>query len=297
MDAPHARTARMHHTHAPHAHTFILCAQRVLVCGIYCFILQDVTDPPPALFLSNPQAYLHQVHSASGIVLFWFLRVAGIPALQWQKDGRDGAGEMCGVLHALMLHACRCWGNKPNCVLTSLLALMSYFCTHSKISAVVLAFSSVSLLGHVGMHIDRLLEYINLLQQKRMSTFQGFDNNLHHTELLQPMIHVDHAYQEARKGHTPTETPITNSMIFQTRAVQDLCVRLCGTDLTVRDPLNRFWYTGNAVRLEGGDYRWRKPWEWLRRVAAGLSAGCGRARAETAEAYVRNVFANHMFPM
>ena len=49
--------------------------------------------------------------------------------------------------HALMFHACRCWGNKPNCTLTSIIALISYLCTHPKIREVVHAFSAISLLS------------------------------------------------------------------------------------------------------------------------------------------------------
>jgi hypothetical protein len=255
----------------------------------------DVTDPPPELFLRNPNAYLQQLNSATAIVLFWFLREVGIPSLQWQRAARDGEGAKCETLHAHMFHVCRAWANKPNCTLTSLLALISYFCTHPKIRDVVQAFSAVSLLGKVGMWSDRLLEYINLLQQKRMNAFTGFDTALHNTPLLQPMLHVDHAYQDAMRGHPPSEHPVTNSMIFQTREVQDLCLVKCGSDLTVPDALNHCWYTGNAVPLDQGDYRYRRPWVYRARVAQGASAGAGHASAESAESYVRGAFEYHMF--
>jgi hypothetical protein len=271
-----------------------------VTCGIYCFLVTDVTDPPPELFLRNPTAYRRQVRSASATVLLFFLQHVGIPTLQWQKAAREGNGATNEVLHAHMFHACRCWAFKPNCTLTSLLALISYFCTHAKIAAVVHAYSSVSLLGRIGMAVDRLLEYINLLQQRRMNAYSGFDTALHNTHLLQAMLHVDHAYQEATNGHPPSESPVTNSMIFQIREVQDLCLRLCGSNLTIPDPRNHFWYTGNPVPLEAGDYRFRKPWLWRDRVAQGTSTGAGRSSnrpgdAQTAEAYVRDAFANHMF--
>lgn len=230
-------------------------------------------------------------------MLLEFLRHVGIPTLQWQKAARDGNGQTNETLHAHMFHACRAWAFKPNCTFTSLLALVSYFCTHDKISAVVHAFSSVSLLGRMGMAIDRLLEYFNLLQQKRMNAFAGFDTGLHSTELILPMLHVDHAYMSAMTGIPPGEHAVTNSMIFQIRAVQDLCLQFCGSDLTKQDSLNRFWYTGNAVPLEGGDYRFRKPWLYRTRVEAGISAGAGRDTAQTAERYVRDAFAHHMFRM
>ena len=266
-----------------------------MTCGIYSYFLNDVTDPPPELFLRNPNAYVRQLQSATGIVLFWFLRMVGIPVLQWQKAARDGDGQKHEVLHAHMFHACRCWGNKPNCTFTSILALVSYFCTQPKIRDVVHAFSSISLLGRVGMAIDRVLEYVNMLQQKRMVAHVAFDKALHNTDLLQPMLHVDHAYREAMRQESPGELPVTTSMIFQARAVQDHCLHLAGSDLTIPDPLIHTWYSGNSVPLDAGDYRFRKPWLWLRRVAEGVSVGAGRARAESAAAYVRNAFLHHMF--
>ena len=266
-----------------------------MTAGIYCFFIMDVQEPPPALFLRNPDAYLRQLQNASAIVLFMFLRHVGIPAIQWQRAARDGEGKKNETLHAHMLHCCRCWGNKPNCALTSLIALISYYCTLPKIASLVHAFSSVSLLGRVGMAMDRLLEYINMLQQKRMNAFQGFDSAWHNTDLLQPMLHVDHAYQEAKAGRDPTQPVVTNSMIFQIREVQDFILETCGTDLTVPDPLNRFWYTGNATPLDTGDYRFKKPWVWRTRVAQGHSTGAGRAHAQSSEDYVRDQFDGHMF--
>ena len=119
------------------------------------------------------------------------------------------------------------------------------------------------------MRIDRLQEYVNMLQQKRMQSFVGFDHALHTTELLLPMLHVNHAYQQALRNHPLNELPFTNRMIYQTRAVQDLCLQRAGNDLTVRDDLNHVWYSGNHVSLDGGDYRFRKPSVFYSRVSVG----------------------------
>ena len=75
------------------------------------------------------------------------------------------------------------------------------------------------------MAIDRLLEYVNLLQQKRMNAFIGFDTALHHTPLLRAMLHADHAYEEAVHGAAKTDDPMTKSMIFQARLLQVKIVR------------------------------------------------------------------------
>jgi hypothetical protein len=65
------------------------------------------------------------------------------------------------------------------------------------------------------MAIDRLLEYVNLLQQKRMNAFIGFDTALHHTPLLRAMLHADHAYEEAVHGAAKTDDPMTKSMMWR----------------------------------------------------------------------------------
>mmetsp|Transcript_37733 Transcript_37733/g.90581 ORF Transcript_37733/g.90581 Transcript_37733/m.90581 type:complete len:182 (-) Transcript_37733:136-681(-) len=168
-----------------------------------------------------------------------------------------------------------------------MLALISYLCVHNKLAAVVFAYSAVSLLGRVGrcMAIDRLLEYVNLLQQKRMNAFIGFDTALHHTPLLRAMLHADHAYEEAVHGAAKTDDPMTKSMIFQARLLQDMFLAKLGGDWTRVDDTNPFWYTGTATPMSQGDFRYRTPWEWVHRVAQGLSRGHGRVHSESWHAY------------
>ena len=204
-----------------------------------------------------------------------------------------------------------------------LVGLVSLLSTHPKIQQVVRAYSSVSLLGRPGrnMYVDRLLEYVNLLQQKRMNAFTGFDSALHHTPLLRAMLHVDHAYCEAAHGAAPTDAPMTHSMLFQARILQDMFLRELGRDLTVDCNNNPFWpgcmcmrlhcrvknahglpipptrvphafrWTGRAQDMYNGDFRFKRPWEWWGRVAQGLSGGVGAqgiAPREEWEAYVRH---------
>ena len=78
------------------------------------------------------------------------------------------------------------------------------------------------------MAIDRLLEHVNLLQQKRMNAYIGFDTALHHTPLLRAMLHTDHAYEEAVHGAAKTDDPMTVSMIFQARLLQDMFLAKLG---------------------------------------------------------------------
>ena len=198
----------LEHSNYEHAFTII----RVITVAIYATIVQDVTNPPPQLFLTSPDAYLARVNSGGAVVLLQFLRHVGIPALQWQRAARSGEGRKLVKLMAIALHSFRCFQYKIGCAQISMLALISYLCVHDKLAAVVFAYSgacqpcpllppiapahpgkacarprlclaAVSLLGRVGrcMAIDRLLEYVNLLQQKRMNAFIGFDTALHHT--------------------------------------------------------------------------------------------------------------------
>ena len=142
------------------------------------------------------------------------------------------------------------------------------------------AFSSVNLLGRMGrgMWFDRLLEYVNLLQQKRMVAFQGFDKALHHTPLLQAMLHVDHAYCEATQGSSPTEFPMTNSMLNQVRVLQDFFLATLGRDLTTPNSTNPYWWTMKATDFYAGDFRFQQPWIWAERVSNGRSKGVWGAK-------------------
>ena len=219
-----------------HAFTII----RVITVAIYATILNDVTDPPPRLFLTNPDAYLARVNCAGGVVLLQFLRHVGVPALQWQRAARAGEGSKLVKLMAIALQAFRTYQYKVGCAQISMLALVSYLCVPAKLAAVVFAYSAVSLLGRVGrcMAIDRLLEYVNLLQQKRMNAYIGFDTALHHTPLLRAMLHAEHAYEEAVHGAAPTDDPMTVSMVFQARLLQDLFLDKLGRDWARVDDSN-----------------------------------------------------------
>jgi hypothetical protein len=265
---------------------------RVITVAVYATVVQDVAEPPPQLFLTNPDAYMARVNCGGGIVLLQFVRHVGIPALQWQRAARAGEGRKLVQLMAISLYAFRTFQFKVGCSQISMLALVSYLCVPDKLAAVVFAYSAVSLLGRVGrcMAIDRLLEYVNLLQQRRMNAFIGFDTALHHTPLLRAMLHVDHAYEEAVHGAAKTDDPMTVSMIYQARLLQDLFLSKLGSDWTRADNTNPFWYTGNAVPMGGGDFRYRKPWEWVSRVAQGLSCGQGRAHSESWHAYATEFF-------
>ena len=147
------------------------------------------------------------------------------------------------------------------------------------------------------MPFDRLLEYVNLLQQQRMNAFSGFDSALHQTDLLPAMLHVDHAYEEAVHGSSPTEEVMTRSELFSARSLQDLFLSKCGSDLTIASNSNPFWHTGNATSFSGGDYREQQPWEYIWRVAQGLAVGRGRSSMQSDVEFVMDFLRDHCFHM
>jgi hypothetical protein len=282
--------AYAHHQNAHHA----------VVLGIVAYILQDVQYPPPKLFLQSLELYSAQVNHATGIVLLMYLRYGGFPIVQWQRSAREGDGMKLKKLFAYSFHACRSLGHKPVCVQILLIGLLGFCCALPALQKVLLATTSLSLLGRLGanIYVDRLLEYINKIQQgtKRSSNAASFAHALDLTTLLGVILHVRHAFQNAELGQSESDSTVTPSMLRQARVVQDYLVTTIGRDLTVFNFNNMAWHTGNAVPVDGGDYRTRTPWLYFARVQTGRSAGKGRARAESWSAYTLRFVYDHFFP-
>ena len=283
-----------HNSYAHHQN-----AHHVITIAITSFLLQDVQYPPPQLFLRDPDAYRRQVGSAGGVVMLRYFRGAGSPTLQWQKAARTGKGETVKKLFAYSLHIFRTC-HKPVCAQVVLIGLLGFCCALPALQEVLLAVVSLSLLGRKGgnMYVDRLLETINKIQQgaKRSSNAAAFARAIDMTTLLRSILHVRHAFQAAEGGSTETDDPITPSMLTQARLLQDFFLSVLGRDLTVHNPNNPFWHTGNAVPLHRPDFRTRRPWKYIQRVAEGRSAGRQRATPESATAYIRRFVFDHFFP-
>ena len=148
------------------------------------------------------------------------------------------------------------------------------------------------------MFIDRLLEYINYkLQQgiKKSSSAAAFGHALDMTTLLPAMLHVCHAFQAHATGIPAGTDPITESMLISARKLQDEFVRRLGRDLTVPADDNEFWHTGNPVPLHTGDYRSKRPEEWVWSAARGASAGKGTSSHEGWHAYTVRMIHSHVF--
>ena len=183
-------------------------------------------------------------------------------------------------------------------LVVSLIFMLSIVATHPKISAVVRAFLSISLLGKIGSNqwCDRLLEYVNFLQQKRMNAFAAFDTALHNSELIPAMLHVDHAFEEAMHGCGPTEEPMTKSMLREANMLRLFFKGLAGTDLTISEDKNPFWHTGNPVPNVDTE-RERTPWIHWKRVAYAFSKGVGRETREKWDDFIMSWLRRCCFKM
>lgn len=275
------------------------CAHHVTTIASVAFLVQDVRQPPPELLLRHGlDVYLSHIHCAGGIVMVEYLRGAGFPTLQWQRAARDTKGGKLRQLFAYSFHVYRSTCHKPVAAQIALIALLGFECTLPSLQAVLMATCSMSMLGRLSasMYADRLLEFINNLQQgkKRNASASSFGHALDLTTLLRTMLHVRHAFEATEHGAMQSDDPITESMLVQARLLQNEYRRLLGIDLTVPNAKNPFFHTGQPVALDGGDYRWYKPWEWIWRTAEGRSAGKGR-RVERWDRYVRRFVYEHMF--
>jgi hypothetical protein len=210
-----------------------------------------------------------------------------------------GRGDKLMKLFAYSFHVFRSSCHKPVAAQIALIAILGFTCVLPSLQQVLFATVSLSLLGRKGsnMYCDRLLEYINNIQQGGMGNASAgaFSHAIDTTTLLRAMLHVRHAFQAAEQGAGAADDPITDRMLVQARMLQDEILRIIGTDLTVHSPDNPFHHTGNSVPRDG-DFRERRPEEWWRRTAEGRSMGKGRARPERWDTYVRRFVFERFFP-
>jgi hypothetical protein len=288
-------TQDLQHNNYSHHQNF----HHVATIAAVSFLMQDVTDPPPSMFVADPARYLANVQNATGIVLLKYLMYAGFPTLQWQRSARNGRGQMVKKLFAYSFHVYRSAAHKPVCVQIALLALLGFCCALPALQTVLLATVSISLLGKpsCNVYVDRLVEMINKLQQgtKRSCNAASFGAAIDMTTLLRAWLHVKHAYQASETGFSETDDPITPSMLVQARILQNLFRQKCGTDLTVATLNNELWHTGHGVPLAGEPWKQRRPWELIERVESGKTGGKGGRRAETARHFAQRFIFEHFF--
>jgi hypothetical protein len=83
----------------------VLAFNQAVSVAIVVFFTKRVQSPSPQLLFANPMAYLQQINSAAGIVLFMWLLHVGSPALTYQQAIRGGQGGILPKLHAYAFHA------------------------------------------------------------------------------------------------------------------------------------------------------------------------------------------------
>ena len=261
--------------------THALDFHRAGSAGIVSFLLLSVKNPPPALFLRDPQLYLSMVNHQGGVVILQYLLHGGSPILRYQRAIRLGKGAICKQMMAYSVHVHRSLAFKTKSVLINMTCLMGMCCTHPKIQQVLEVSGCISLFGDALVAYDRLIEYINNLQLKRTTAFRGYDSQLHFTKYLKPLVHVDAAWKEVDGVGHGLEDGVKEFLYNDIAQIHRKLVEVIGTDLTVASVGNPLWHTGIPVPLDGGDYRKRKPWLYIWEVAFGRSAGHNRSQAET----------------
>jgi len=178
-----------------------------------------------------------------------------------------------------------------------IIALLGYYCIHPALQLVKRVFCAMSLLGNMGscMAFDRLVEYINLRQAQRNSSFRAFDSALHYTERMLPMMHVDAAYTAAISGNDPGgDVGYDPRLIREVEELVKWFTEKAGTDLTQPNPGNPFWHTGHHANMAMGSARQCRPSQWLWDVAIGRAAGIS-ANAQSCAAWVQGILTS-MFP-
>ena len=286
------RIPNLENNNYAHALTFL---QAVSV-AILVYFTTVVHSPPPALLYANPTAYCQQIHSAGGKVLFYCLLYAGCPVLTYQRSIRSADGGSLPELHAYAVHLHRVVHKTQEKVIM-VIALLSYYCIHPALQLLKRVFCAISLLGRLGscMAFDRLVEYINLRQSQRNSSFRAFDAALHYTPHLLPMLHVDAAYTAAVSGgDAGGDAGYDPRLIREVQRLVELFEQKLGRDLTIPSPHNPFFHTGNAVQLDGGAAQSHRPWQHVWNVESGQSAGDGLA-AQACAVWLQDLLANHMF--
>tara|TARA_B110000046_G_scaffold126775_1_gene133183 strand:- start:601 stop:2232 length:1632 start_codon:yes stop_codon:yes gene_type:complete len=280
------------HDNAKHCIDF----HRVVSAACTAFLLLDVQHPSPATLLSDPSLYAAQVQHDSGTVILELLRHVEAPAIRYKKAIRTRRGSVLRHLVAYSIHVHRSVAHKPKEVLIMLTTLAGLCCAHPKLQMVLEFSFAVSLLGHIFSAFDHLLETINNLQLKRSTAFRGYDSQLHFTEYLKPLLHVDACWKLADAGVDLCDDGIPVYLYNDVAELRRKLVEIVGTDLTVKSG-NVLWFTGNAVSIYLDDYRERMPWVWIWEVAFGRSAGLGRPakRATTWRRYTMRFIERFLF--
>ena len=140
----------------------------------------------------------------------------------------------------------------------------------------------------------RWVEYINAVLKSRNISHSGFDGLVEFSHNLKAICHVDANYSEVY-GEV-LDTPMTARGNY----TNDISALLRYHQTKIGDhhahsSINPF-QGDDGVDIEAGDYRLRKPWEYVRSVSQGRSAPIMTHTRLTAEQYVSGYLEDHMYP-
>ena len=188
--------------------------------------------------------------------------------------------------------------HKPVAAQIALLGLLSMCCTLPAVQTAIFATMCVTLLGTRFQFIDRFVEYVNKIQGEYMQSAHAasFGAAVDMTTLLPAILHVRHAFETHETGLPQGAEPITTAMLIAARKLQNELLQICSRDLTIATTHNGFWHTGTPVNCNTGDYRVRRPPEYMQRVQMGRCAGKGRSRLEHWRDYSMRMVLEHFFP-
>lgn len=153
----------LQHNNAKHALDF----HRVNAAAIFAFVILDVKQPPPILFLTDPKAYIASVNNAGATAMLTYLVHAAVPVLTFQRATRGADGATITKCLAFAFHAFQSLSHKLKSVYITMTALVGLTMAHPKLAKLLETACTFSLLGRIWVAFDRYLEYLNLLQQQR----------------------------------------------------------------------------------------------------------------------------------
>ena len=227
---------------------------------------------------------------------------AGQPARLSTACPPDRLSTACSPLrHMALLLMCvlqyRSVAHKPVAAQIALLGLLSFCCTLPAVRDAICATFAVTLMGDHFQYIDRLIEYINKIQGDYMKSAHAasFGAGIDVTTLIPAILHVRHAFEVHELGVDHSSEPITTAQLVAARKLQNELLRICGRDLTVSTTHNACWHTGVPVNCDTGDYRCRRPVEWMRKVMQGRVSGKGRTRIEHWRDFAMRMVLEHFF--
>lgn len=179
-----------------------------------------------------------------------------------------------------------------------LIALLSVEATHPKVAEAVKLSAFANIGGKDGCYMfkDRILEHIHRLQDERRGKFAAFESALEYAPELIGMMHVAYALEMAENGESELHDPLRQSHLNGAEQVRKDLVKKLGTDLTVQDDTNPLYKTGGQPNMrKAKNVCSHRPWEFIWRVADGISAGVGREKPERWDAWVDRFLNKHLW--